>query len=304
MRLHEIYNVCLEAYNLIHECIECKEGGASYSYEIRDRASISAAIEYVEKISFFDEYLPVLKVFANNKEKMLYTNSDLYQPIKELDIKLTSVIQLCESLGYTSEGNGFSVKVPMKDISIYAKCVAEFNIILQQYPKFKESDAIIVLKKVDVGSAWLEFCCTGVAAMTLLSMFADFVKKSIYLYSLTITVRQQKEQYKRTQISTHLMEEFDAIIEKITKEYSEKIVEEIAAGKDMDPEDKARAEMCFNKMVSLLDKGLEIHNTIEQEKDVKPLFPTTEQWEGINDKNMDLIKKLIEDKSGEENREK
>ena len=60
----------------------------------------------------------------------------------------------------------------------------------------------------------------------------------------------------------------------------DKYIEELS-GK-LDPEEQARAQLCFDMMVELLDKGMEIHHAITKNESNTLLFPTSEQWKEIS----------------------
>lgn len=67
----------------------------------------------------------------------------------------------------------------------------------------------------------------------------------------------------------------------------------IWSGEITDPEEKTKLEKSLEKLSDLVDKGLEIHTSIETPKEIKVLFPFVETQKTLPDN----LLKYIEDKS-------
>lgn len=292
MRLEEIYQICKRNQPILQNYR--KNVDECYGRTITKRRSM------IYEDSFYNVKRAIVELnqlpFLQEDIKNIYLdqefdpNQPLLQDEKIYD-KICVIISMCEMLGYDStyQKNGFAVKLPTEtDFATFTKCINDFQLILSQCPFFKIKDASFSFKKMDVGSTWLEFVVNGSAAAVLLGIFVNVIDKSLILWSHRKTVKQQEEILQSAKLDNQLLETIVGNYETVSNALKEQYIKELSK-EELNEEDKDRAKLCFDKLVTWFDKGMEIHNMIECDKEITPVFPTTERWAEIKGNALKLL---------------
>lgn len=313
MRLEEIYYICNRWQNILSDINKdlnsvlrdekvdlrsiFQEIGPKFKIILTEIGRIDILKPQVAELIHYIEYGKSLNkpadVFYSQEAEFKRFNTKLQRLL--YDIMLIS--SLCKSLGYKAYKEGevrFCVKVPQNsELLDFSKNISEFNVILNQCPILQSNDSQIKLKKVDIGSVWMDFVIVGTGAVMLLNKLAAFVDHAIAIWSHKKTLDQQIQQFKKMQLDNCLIENMINTHDEITKTIVKKVSSELISD-NMTSEDAARMDMCFEKMMNLFDKGLEIHEAIEQ-RSVKPLFPVAEQWKQLQSKDIELLENRNDD---------
>ena len=156
MRLQNIYHICKENYdNIKFESTAIKQNNVTY-YKVANWNILKESLLDLKKIDMFVDsverifqvtdllHLPENKIVLDSNQ-----NGALGTKIKELSMKVSAVIELCESMGYNDNRScGFDVKLPEEsDLGILAENVDNLNKALSQCPFFQNIDMKI---KVEV----------------------------------------------------------------------------------------------------------------------------------------------------------
>ena len=294
MRLEEIYQICKKNQRPLRLSLSII---SNYDYgkkemSITARESFNKAIRMVsiaiddlgDLPSLQDDISSIKKDGKLLDKKYLPNCSVIYN-------KICGIVEMCEMLGYTEKEDEteFVIKMPVNiDFIELSQCISDVQIIIFQCPLFRRKDATIHLKKVDVGSTWIEFLITGVEATSLLLMVGAVIEKALTLWSYKKAIRQQDIILNISQVDEKLVEALAENYTKIFDALTEKYIEELS-NDELDEEEKSRAKLCFDKLIIWFDKGLEIHDAIENGKEAKPVFPTSEKWEEIQENVLKLL---------------
>ena len=126
--------------------------------------------------------------------------------------------------------------------------------------------------------------------------------KVIILKSHYTSIKQQEEALKIVREKTELIKTEKDIFNSLKKYYMNEIVsslEEKISPLD-DGEQRGRLEKSLDKLVNLLDKGVEIYASLDAPKDVQVLFPTLNETEKLPET---VLKYLEDKKEMQENQE-
>ncbi len=294
MRLEEIYQICKKNQHILRSYIKNIAGCSSNQKAISKTKYEMCKTSFCEaKEAIIDlNQLPFLQEDIKNidLDQEFDPKKSLLQDGKIYD-KISVIISMCETLGYNSlyEKNGFAVKLPAEtDFATFAKCINDFQLILSQCPFFKVENASVSFRKMDVGSTWLEFVVNGSAAAALLGIFVNVIDKSLILWSHMKTVKQQEEILQSAKLDNQLLETIIGNYETVSNALKEQYINELSK-EELDEEDRDRAKLCLDKLVAWFDKGLEIHNMIECDREITPIFPTTERWAGIKENALKFL---------------
>lgn len=306
MRLKEVYSICNKYMKKIPE-IDIKR---LFSDKVKPKSIVKRDdMKFVEPYYIIDildekwgqileeladlEQIPTLSLAVKDIKEILMIDNNiresfteeekgkLIKNFKNLSIQMKTIIDLCETYGYISEEYvGFDLKLPInKDFTSIAKVLNSFDKIINQAPFLNNHEATIEYKKVDLGSTWIEFVINGVASITLLHVLSRFVDDCIKILSHKKNCKQQEESYRRMQIDNEIIEGMVKAHNKMTDALTDKFIKELSG--EIEPEDQSRARLCFDMMIELLDKGVEIHQAITENESNELLFPTTEKWNEI-----------------------
>lgn len=218
--------------------------------------------------------------------------------------KIKAVIDLYESIKDGSSQSGIDIKIPPCDsLKEYINILRDIDFILNQCPYLKSETEEIQYNGTDVGSDWVTFAIVVSSATSagffILNNLASLVNKAISLKSNKKILDMQDEIYKTMQMKNEVTQDtidaFNKMKELTYKQYMNELQEEL--GKLKDGDEEGRASKSLEKLSDLIDKGLEIHTSIETPKEIKVLFPFVESQQTLSD---NLIK-YLEDKASQDN---
>lgn len=131
----------------------------------------------------------------------------------------------------------------------------------------------------------------GAAALGLLEKLTIIVERTLAIWSYIKTNKLQEEQYRKAKIDTAQLDIIAEANETVIKSLVKNLVKELdnANEKKLDPEEESKAEMCFDMLIKLYDKGLEFHNSIRDQEEPKVLFPTSREWKQISENPIKLL---------------
>lgn len=195
------------------------------------------------------------------------------------------VIRLCESLGVSTDKIGLDIKIPETDsITEFKKYIDGLEFIFTKCPFFQNNEASLKFKTVDVGSMWLIMwisCVTLKAGSKLLNSVAAFIDKCMMLKSYRLSCEKQKYELEISKIN---QKEKEIILESIEKMWKISVdnairdLEEVAGIEIKDGDERGRVEQSFDRLEKLIDKGLQIHASIDSSKEVKAVFEPLEMY--------------------------
>lgn len=294
MRLHKVYTICKKNQEVSNKLSEENLKRDSKYIEIQNFGFIEEALDEIGTIPFLKKYVEnVNSIFIGDK-KNIVTDEQMIKfkvMLDDLDIRLNSIIQLCEYFEFGMDKTGFDLKLPsVNDFSSIAECVTDFNFILNQFPAFNLEGAKIQFEKVDMGSTWIEFVVTGVSAISLLNLVADFVNTCVKIWHDILVCKELEKNSKKLGLEEEVIQTMVQAHKKLIDMEMNNYAKNSGINKKYTPEDYDRAALCFDKMVRLLDKGIEIHSSIADNKQDKQVqFPKADDWERISNQILRLI---------------
>lgn len=135
------------------------------------------------------------------------------------------------------------------------------------------------------------------ASFVILNNLATLMNKAVALMSNKKVLDMQEETYKTMQLKNEITQEtidaFKKMKEITYKSYVDELQDELGELKDGDEE--GRVSKSLEKLANLIDKGIEIHTSIETPKEIKVLFPFVETQQTLPDG----LLKYLEDKSSQ-----
>lgn len=214
--------------------------------------------------------------------------------------KITAIIDLYESMRDNVSNQGIDIKLPTcNTLKEYIDILRDINFVFEQCPYLKNENEEFKYKGTDIGSEWITYTIIGTSIATgsfvLLNHIAILVNKAIALRSNKKVLDMQEELCKsmqaKNELSKEIIDAFDKMKEITYKKYVDELKDEI--GEVADGEEEGKVEKSLEKLANLIDKGVEIHSSIETPSEIKVLFPFSESQQYIPN---DLLK-YLEDKT-------
>lgn len=220
-------------------------------------------------------------------------SSNILKSIKELMQKAQVVVDLYESLELTeSKLNQIEIKMPhSEELKDFVKNCDELNFIVTQCPYLWHEKEQIKFSKLDVGSEWLILMVVGTAAASMIiKNLGKIVQTGFKLRSQYLSIKIYEEVYRQTQQKTEVIENSVEVFETLKKYYLDEAVKTLKndMGELKDGEEEDKVKRSLDKMALLIDKGMEIHTSIDVPKDVRESFLVSE-GSAIDDKEVGLI---------------
>lgn len=305
MRLHNVYYVCKAALNGLKQIKS--ESLSSGATRLTGWNIGKQAIESLFNIDFIKD----------DAQKIYYTLSPIdrekqrpdigsstfneFSPLyKKLIFKLESVVDLYESMREGVSQPGIDIKIPpCNSLKEYIKILDDIDFVFTQCPYFINDNERIEYKGTDVGSDWVTFAIivstVTSASFVILNNLASIMNKVTVLLSNKKVLDMQEETYKAMQLKNEVTQDvidaFNKMKEITYKKYVDELQDEI--GELKDGEEEGKVSKSLEKLASLIDKGVEIHTSIETPKEIKVLFPFVESQQSLPDN----LLKYIEDKT-------
>lgn len=311
MRLYNIYYICKDALNALKKIN--KENLSNVEKRLNNWCYGKQALELLFTIDFIkDDANELYNILSPiDREK---TNPDIgantfrefASSYNKIIAKLEGVVDLYESIKDGTSKPGIDIKIPSCDSLIeYINILDDINFILTQCPYLKNENEEIKYKGTDVGSEWITFVIiiSGVASTSfvILNNLASIINKAISLLSNKKILDMQEETYKTMQLKNEITQEtidaFNKMKEITYKKYVDELQDEL--GTLENGEEEGKVSKSLEKLANLIDKGIEIHTSIETPKEIKVLFPFVEPQQTLPDN----LLKYLEDKTSPDNNE-
>lgn len=304
MRLYNIYYVCASCFPLLEKVktSEIKNGSTVTGWRIEEWQDCKIALNELYKISCLREYVENTYKTLNNIESAqsapgvsIETGRSFMNELKNLRQSVKTIISLYESMDIGESQIGIDVKIPKcKSLKEYMDYLKEIDFVFTQCPYLLLTNEEIKFNNVDVGSQWLSFVVITAGTFGILNNIAKLVDKAISIKSHLLTLKQQEEMLETMKLKNEATEETIDVFKKMKRITMEGYVKDLEAdiGKLNDGEERGKVEKTLEKLVVLIDKGVEIYSSIETPNEVKALFPMNED----NPILPDNIVKLLEQK--------
>lgn len=314
MRLYNIYYICCVCKDEIDKSVKIhplKNGSDRISeYRILGWDKCRNALDQLKNISCLrksaEKLYYTLDSFDRDKEApdiSPHRKEQFENALSDLKVSLETIRNLYESLDIGKSKAGIDVKIPkcesLKDYTDYLK---EIDFVFTQCPFLLCDNEQIKFNNVDVGSQWLNFILVTSGTFAILNNLGTIVNKVISIKERILLYnhaqKQAEEQEKATQMKNEVMEQTIDVFKQMKQQLLSDSVRELESeiGELKDGEERGKVEKTLEKMVVLIDKGVEIYSSIETPNEVKALFPTNEE----NPILPDNIVKLLEEKENKE----
>lgn len=312
MRLYNIYYICCVCEDKV--IVNVRIGTTRNSnnqvveYRIEGWNILKEVLDELNNISFMrqnvrDVYATVDLVERDNAQPSLSPKRKERFDIalNKLKISLRTIMELYESLDIGESHAGIDVKIPKcESLKEYMDYLKEIDFIFTQCPYLLAKDEEIKFNNVDVGSQWLSFFLAASGTFGILNNLAKLVSKAMAIKSNILIYKQQEEQLAAMRLKNEVMEETVDVFKKMKQKVLNDSVSDLESelGELQDGEERGKVEKTLEKMVMLIDKGVEIYSSIETPNEIKVLFPETKD----NPILPDNLVKLLEKKEDTENK--
>lgn len=301
MRFYDVYYTCKAAWNGLNELKIVTI--SNQEYKLNNWILCKQALQTLFAIDFITNDAQNLYNVLNplDREKEIpdigpSTFGKFRALYDELLIKLVGVIDLYESMNDGVSQPGIDIKIPScNSLKEYIRILDDIDFVLTQCPYLRNENEKIKYKGTDVGSDWITFAIVGsTASFVILNNLASIMNKVISLKSNKKILDMQEEVLKSMQLKNEATQEtidtFKKLKEITYKKYVDELQDEL--GKLKDGEEEGKVSKSLEKLVNLIDKGVEIHTSIETPKEIKVLFPFAETQQTLPDN----LLKYLEDK--------
>lgn len=309
MRLYNIFYLC-EAYyhGLLLVKAELVESSNGSYYELSNWSECKKSLEELSKIECLAKYAKAiyesLSPLERDKEKPNVAPEKyeiFYTHLDRLRCAVETLRTLNASLKMGEAQSGIDVKIPKCDsLDEYMWYLKEINFIFTQCPYLLCKDETVKFNTVDVGSQWLSFVVevtvTAAGVFYIFNNLAKLVERAVAIKSDFLLLEQLEEDLKSRQLKNEVTEETMDVFKKFKQDLMDECIDGMEHEIEIktEPEERARAEKSVEKMVFLIDKGVEIYSSIETPNEIKKLFPFEKEKVMLSE---DILK-LIEDKAG------
>ncbi len=307
MRLYNVYYTCKVALKGLNELKE--ETLSNGGKRLIDWSISKQAIESLFTIDFITDdaknLYNVLSPIDREKPKP-DIGSNTFGEFKilynKIITKLESVVDLYESMKDGTSQPGIDIKIPpCNSLKEYIKILDDIDFIFSQCPYLKNENEEVKYKGTDVGSDWITFAIVASSVSTtgfvILKNLSALINNAISLMSNKKFLDMQDEVLKTMQIKNEATQEtidtFKKLKEITYKKYVDELQDEL--GKLKDGEEEGKVSKSLEKLATLIDKGVEIHTSIETPKEIKVLFPFAEIQQTLPDN----LLKYLEDKESQ-----
>lgn len=214
------------------------------------------------------------------KEKIF----EIHSVFCELSDTINFAISLLQTIGIQNKGEiGLDIKMPnLNDITELKEYIDALEFVITKCPFFQSDDASLKLETVESGSIWLIFgvTCTSLAlGSVLLSNIAAFIDKCFIIKSHKLTCKRQEQEIENAGLVQKEKKELLKNIDRLYRISVENAIRELQAGTGYhikDGDEKGRVEQSFEKMIKMMEQGLQIHASIDSPQGVKALFAPLE----------------------------
>lgn len=287
MRLGEMYFKCKSNYNyikfkfieileLMKESKGIENDKIKYLSEKEIQTKIDILIKEIDNSLSDIIFLPTIHL-PENYSDMLTTILSIYH----LLLALETTIDIYETLQMDVDKTqiGLNIKLPPTDsITEFRKNIEDIEFLFTNCPFIQSEENSIKFQSVDIGSVWLVVgvaCISITAGSILLNNIVALIDKCMILKSHKLTILKQAQ---RLEVMKHNEEEKEKLIKNLVKLYQVSVnnvifeMEESSGYNIESEEDRKKAYQSLEILGKLLDKGLQIHASIESPDEIKALF--------------------------------
>lgn len=269
MRLKNIYTICKENYSNV-ESLKIEFISNTSGYRVYEWNNYTDICYKLSQIPLFEDLVEkvINKIpsYIRKQDSFLISESAkimIMNNKEEILAKMNCIIELYEGMTISDNTNiGFDIKMPKTDcFSEYVSNLKDLDFIISQCPLLKNDDGEIKFEGVDVGSTWLIFGIAGVT-LVILKSIAVLLDKTIVLKSHLTSIKQQEEILTTMRKKNQLLEEEIKIFRELKDYYINNAVDELEQECDYkfkDGEEKDKTKKSMEKLIVLLDKGMEIY---------------------------------------------
>jgi len=298
MRLYSIYKLCKENIGALESgCIVTRYESGKWVLSANGWLQLKNALFNLYAISAFQEKIKeiyeAVPVIYGTTDKWEYAVKDtsISVSVTTLKNKVQGIIDVYESFGYEESEIGIDIKVPEGDLTDFVGNIKSLEFIFNQCPLLKSEDSEIKFNNVDVGSTWLTFFIIGGSAIILAKSIAALLDKAIVLKSHFTQTKMQEEQLRAMELGKEALEAavntFKTLNEKYMNDALNELEREDKPYKDGEERDKTK--MTLEKLIDLLDKGVEIYSSASSPKEIQLLFPALETKKLISSEDIKLL---------------
>lgn len=307
MRLYNVYYICKAALNGLNQIKD--EAVQNEAKRLTGWNTSKQALESLFTIDFIkDDAIKLYNILSpiDREDANPVIGPNTFEKFKisykKIVTKLECVIDLYESMRDGTSNPGIDIKIPTCDsLKDYINILDEINFIITQCPYLRNENEEIKYKGTDVGSDWITFAIivssAASASFVILKNLSFLMDKAISLMSNKKILDMQEETYKtmlqKNEITQATIDAFNKMKEITYKKYVDELQDEV--GKLKDGEEEGKVSKSLEKLANLIDKGVEIHTSIETPKEIKVLFPFVEPQQSLPDG----LLKYIEDKASQ-----
>lgn len=296
MRMKYMYYLLKKNYSIIEKA---NTQPAKDHYRINNWNAVINSLNEIATIPIFSEDVKnifslkigmmepkeyeAISIHANDKYLILY---------QQILNKMLPIIEFCENAGFSETEKGFDIKMPpTKDFSEFVDYIKEIEFVLNQCPYLKVEGEKIEFIKVDSGSVWMEFLVVATGSTVLLANLAKIVDKCVKIKSHILSTKQQEEQLRTLGLKNDMLEPIINAFKEATNLLTKKCVEELEEEihKTADPEEEDRVKRSLERLVDLMQQGMEIYPSIDAPNEIKDLFPTSDELISLPEKSIALI---------------
>lgn len=305
MRLYNVYYTCKASLNGLKELKgETLAGGIKRlnGWHIsKDALELLFTIDFIKDDA--QKLYNILSPIDREKQRPdigVATFNEFTPLYQKLISKLEAVIDMYESMRSGFSYPGIDIKIPTcNSLKEYIKILDDIDFILTQCPYMKNENEEIRYKGTDVGSEWITFAIIASSAIStsfiILNNLASLMNKAIQITSNKKVLDMQDEMLKTMQSKNEATQEtidtFKKMKEITYKRYVDELQNEL--GLLENGEEEGKVAKSLEKLSNLINKGVEIHTSIETPEEIKVLFPFVEPQPSLPDR----LLKYIEDKS-------
>lgn len=299
MRLKNIYTICKENYSNM-ESLKIDFVNNTSGYRVEYWNDYTKICYKLQQIPIFKDLVNMLfnriNSIVNDQDSFLVSSSirDFIIHNNETILeKMKCIIELYEGMAISDNTDiGFDIKMPKTDcFSEYVSNLKDLDFIISQCPLLKNDDGEIKFEGVDVGSTWLIFGIAGVT-LVILKSIAILLDKTIVLKSHLTSIKQQEEILTTMRKKNQLLEEETKIFRELKDYYINNAVDELEQECDYkfkDGEEKDKTKKSMEKLIVLLDKGMEIYTSIDAPEEIQVLFSELNNELLLSEKTIKLI---------------
>lgn len=289
----------MRLYNIVFVCKAYRDGlnaivkdGANGIFTIENWKDVRRSLMGLRQIKCLETYtnnvynsLPQVErekasntIGASSQFKSAFAGN-----LEKLRIAVDAIVKLYDSLEMGEASSGLDIKIPScNSLSEHILLLKDIDFITTQCPYVTKSNERIIFRSVDVGSQWLTFIVQGTVAVgagwSLLNIIASLVNEAFELRSRLTLCKMQELFFTEEKLKYQIAEDTIKDIEKYRRAILRKAREEMENdyGELADGEERDKMEMCLERMAGLIDKGVEVYASIDTPKDMRALFPMTE----------------------------